>query len=91
MVWAVARVEERMVVRSSRPSQEDSTNLTINLTAAMPTHLLDTIFNKLGEDFHDKEKERTTMRRHEDMEATTKRTRSTEELPSPYQQNKQST
>ena len=91
MVWAVARVEERMVVRSSPPSQEGSTNLTINLTAAMPTHLLDTIFNKLGEDFHDKEQERTKMRRHEDMEATMKRTRSMEELPSPYQQNKLST
>ena len=57
----------------------------------MPTHLLDTIFNKLGKDFHDKEQERTKMRRHEDMEATMKRTRSMEELPSPYQQNKQST
>ena len=48
LVLAVARVEERMVVRLLRPSQEGSTNLTINLTAAMPTHLLDAIFNKLG-------------------------------------------
>ena len=91
MVWVVARVEERMVVRSLCPPQEGSTNLTINLTAAMPTHLLHTIFNKLGEDFHDKEQERTKMRRHEDMEATMKRTRSMVELPSPYQQNKLST
>ena len=66
MVWAVARVAEKMVARSLCPSQEGSTNLTINLTAAMPTHLLDTTFNKLGEDFHDKEQERTKMRRHED-------------------------
>ena len=81
MVWAVARVDERMVVRTSRPSQEGSTNLTINLTAVMPTHLIDTIFNKLREDFHDKEQERTKMKRHEELE-TTVRTRSMEKLSS---------
>ena len=57
----------------------------------MSTHLPDTICNKLGEDFHDKKEERTKMRRHKEMKATMKRTGSMEELPSPYQQTKQST
>ena len=60
------------------------------MTAAMPTHLINTIHNILGEDFHDKKEERTNMRRHK-VVATMKRIRSIEELSSPYQQNKQST
>ena len=65
-------------------------NLTINLTAAMPTHLINTIHDILGEDLHDKKEERTNRRKH-NVVATMKRIRSIEELPSPYQQNKQST
>ena len=51
----------------------------------MPTHLLGIIFNKEGEDFHDKKEKRKKTRRHEEVETIMKRTRSMEELPSPYQ------
>ena len=52
----------------------------------MPTHPLDRIHNNLVEDFHDKKEERTNIRRYKEMEATMKRMRGMEELPSPYQQ-----